>query len=310
LIGLQAGLVLDAPGLVVRGNYVHNLHVPAAGDDSTLAAAYETNDALAEHNVLRRGTWVVRGFGGELRYNALLNADDLAWIQQPFENTKIHHNLFLMCDPPDGGIGIQGGIQLVNHRASGIEIWSNTFDGGGAVTTFSGPVISVDTTSFLDSVRSNLIHNFRFEDNDPIIGPHDGEASSPIVPRLGYADYNLFYAAAASPVKNYGLSVRDRVERIDPGFGLNDAHVGGVVDEQVDPRLTGTSTGCFPWSEDDIKARKVTVSQMLAYWRTGYTPLPGSPLSGGGDPADGAGNAIGAVGDATLSADAFGRFGR
>src|SRR5688572_17297575 len=27
LIGLQAGLGLDAPGLVVRGNYVHNVHV-------------------------------------------------------------------------------------------------------------------------------------------------------------------------------------------------------------------------------------------------------------------------------------------
>jgi hypothetical protein len=309
LIGLQAGLGLGAPGLVVRGNYVHNVHVAAAGDDSTLGVAYGTTDVLAEHNVLRRGTWVVRGFGGELRYNALLDADDLAWIQQPFENTRVHHNVFLMCHAPDGRVGIQGGIQLVNNRTSGIEIYNNTLDGGGGLATFSGPVISVDSTSFLDSVRSNLIHNFRLEANGAIIGPHDGETLSPAQPRLGYADYNLFFTPA-TPTRNYALSVQNLVERVDPGFAFHDAHVGGVVDQQVDPRLTGASEGCFPWSDDDIKARRVTVSQMLAYWRTAYTPLSDSPLRAGGDPADGAGNAIGAVGDGALAADAFGRFGR
>ena len=310
LIGLQAGLGLGARGLVVRGNYVHNWHVAAAGDDSALSVAYDTTDVLAEHNVLRRGTWVVRGFGGELRYNALLNADDLAWIQQPFENTRIHHNVFSMCHAPDGEIGIQGGIQLVNNRRSGIEIYNNTLDGGSAVTGFSGPAISVDSTSFLDSVRSNLIHAFRFEANEAIIGPHDGEALSPAQPRLGYADYNLFFTPGSVPTRNYGLSVQNLVQRVDPGFALHDAHVGGVVDQQVDPRLAGASEGCFPWSDDDIKARKVTVSQMLAYFRAAYTPLSDSPLRGGGDPADGAGNAIGAVGDGTAATDAFGRFGR
>ena len=244
LIGLQAGLGLGAPGLVVRGNYVHNVHVAAAGDDSTLGVAYGTTDVLAEHNVLRRGTWVVRGFGGELRYNALLDADDLAWIQQPFENTRVHHNVFLMCHAPDGQIGIQGGIQLVNDRTSGIEIYNNTLDGGGA----SRPLRSRDLgrfDRFLDSVRSNLIHNFRFESNGAIIGPHDGEALSPAQPRLGYADYNLFFTPA-TPTRNYAVSVQNLVQRVDPGFAFHDAHVGGVVDQQVDPRLTGASEGCFP----------------------------------------------------------------
>lgn len=309
-IGLQAGLVLGAPALVVRGNYVHNLHVPAAGDDSALSVSYETHDVLAEHNVLRRGTWVVRGFGGELRYNALLDADDLAWIQQPFENTRIHHNLFLMCNPPDGPVGIQGGIQLVNYRTSGIEIFNNTLDGGGQICTFSGPAIAVDATSFLGSLRSNLIYGFRFEANDPIIGPRDGEPLFPIPPRLGYADYNLFFTPASAPVRTYGLSVQNRVERVDSGFALHDAPVGGAVDEQVDPQLADPNKPCFPWSDDDIKARKVTVSQMLAYWRAAYTPLAGSPVRSGGDPADGTGNTIGAVGDAALAGDQFGKFGR
>src|SRR6185436_5575995 len=62
LIGLQAGLALDAPGIVLSGNYVHNVHVPAAGDDSALSVSYATSGVRAEHNVFRRGTWVVRGF--------------------------------------------------------------------------------------------------------------------------------------------------------------------------------------------------------------------------------------------------------
>src|SRR5690242_14292129 len=102
LIGLRAGFALDAAQLVVRGNYVHNLAYPGSGDEAALTVIYGTNDVLAEHNVLRHGSWVVRSFGGELRYNAILDADDAQWLEQPFEDSKVHHNLFLMCEPPGG----------------------------------------------------------------------------------------------------------------------------------------------------------------------------------------------------------------
>ncbi|HMI91440.1 MAG TPA: hypothetical protein VK509_08760, partial [Polyangiales bacterium] len=91
VVGLRAGLVLAGSGIVVRGNYVHNLRTPNAGDESALSVIYETTDVLAEHNVLRGGSWVVRGFGGELRYNAILDADYGAWLSQPFERTSVHH---------------------------------------------------------------------------------------------------------------------------------------------------------------------------------------------------------------------------
>jgi hypothetical protein len=255
----------------------------------------------------------VRGFGGELRYNAILNADDLAWISQPFENTKIHHNLFLMCSPPDGAEEIQGGIQLVNRRASGIEIFNNTLDGGGSAIGFGGPAISVADGCFLDSLRSNLIRDFELRSsgsNPAAIRPGAGEGASAVSARIGYADYNLFFNPGVPGTRNYGLAVPNRTVRADPGFALNDARAGGPVDEQVDPRLAGVSDGCFPWTDQAIQSGEVRVSDMLAYWRASYTPDAGSPALAAGDPNEGAGNAIGAVGDGTLANDRFGRFAR
>ena len=52
------------------------------------------------------------------------------------------------------------------------------------------------------------------------------------------------------------------------------------------------------------------VAKILATYREAYTPAAGSPLIGGGDPADGAGTNIGAIGSARASdLDRFGRFG-
>jgi hypothetical protein len=49
---------------------------------------------------------------------------------------------------------------------------------------------------------------------------------------------------------------------------------------------------------------------MLAFYRGAYTPAAGSPLIGAGDPADGAGTNIGAVGSSERPGeDRFGRFG-
>ena len=313
LIGLRAGFALEASRLVVRGNYVHNLPFPGSGDESTLTVIYGTTDVLAEHNVLRHGTWVVRGFGGELRYNAILDADNAAWLEQPFDNTKVHHNLFFMCEPPRSIDGVYAGIELVNARTSGIEIFNNTLDGGGPKMQMLNSAVSVVDGCFLDSLRSNAIFGFPLERNDhgeAAVRPGITEGIDPAAKRLAYADYNLFFNPDAKTARNYALAVANHVVRMDAGFALHDARSGGAVDQQVDPGIMGSSADCFPYDDEDIKAGSVTVSQMLAAWRAAYAPRAGSPLVGAGDPADGRGNPIGAIGDGTQAADRFGTFGR
>ena len=138
----------------------------------------------------------------------------------------------------------------------------------------------------------------------------DDDTGSEKAPRLGYADYNLFYNPKAKAPRNYLLSVAGKQERKDAGFGLNDIPRGGKVDEQADPKFKGPIPKKFPFADDDIKARKVTVSKILAWYREAYTPAEGSPLIGAGDRADGDGTNIGAIGSAKPSAlDCFGRFG-
>jgi hypothetical protein len=195
----------------------------------------------------------------------------------------------------------------------GIEIFNNVFDGGGKLDV---PAIEVSPKAFVKSVRNNVFYNFAHSDkyykkpqamlraawND------DGAEERPA--RLGYADYNLFFSPTAKARRNYQLSVAGKEQRRDAGFGRNDVPPGGKVDDQVDPKFQGPIPKRFPFPDEDIQARKVTVSKILAFYRAAYTPAEGSPLIGAGDPADGAGGNIGAVGSRKPSpADRFGHFG-
>ena len=202
----------------------------------------------------------------------------------------------------------------MNARAEGIEVYNNTLDGGGPTMRATGGAVAIDEKCFLSSLRSNLIFRFPYWRNDggaAAVRPGILESVNPPPERLGYADYNLFYNdPPESAPRNYAVAVPGRTLRVDSGFGAHDAHANGPVDEQVDPGALGLPGGCFPWSDEDIKASKVKVSQMLAALRTGYTPAPGSALLSSGDPADGAGNYIGAVGSGSARDDLFGKFGR
>jgi len=69
----------------------------------------------------------------------------------------------------------------------------------------------------------------------------------------------------------------------------------------------------FPIGDGDVWLRRVTVSQILALYRTIYTPGAGSPLIDAGDPSDDTGGMrntdIGAVGAGNPHPDdRFGRF--
>jgi hypothetical protein len=65
----------------------------------------------------------------------------------------------------------------------------------------------------------------------------------------------------------------------------------------------------FPWTDEQIAAGAITVSDMLAYFRTVYAPRAGSPLIDMGDPQDGSGADIGAIGAGKANPDdRFGQF--
>src|SRR5262249_41694095 len=132
--------------------------------------------------------------------------------------------------------------------------------------------------------------------------------SDPGPARLGYADYNLFHNPDAAEKDNYALSVAGKKERVDAGFALHDVPARGARAEQAAPRFAGPVPTRFPFDDDDIRAGKVTVAQILAHYRRVYAPGEGSPLLDAGDPADGPKSFIGAVGPGKdAPQDFFGR---
>jgi hypothetical protein len=174
----------------------------------------------------------------------------------------------------------------------------------------------MDQNSLLASLRSNIFFNLPANDgtNTAMVGPGETtdfqpEAKGDPGPvALGYADYNLFFNPKAAQIDNYGVSVADLTERVSPGFALHDVPAMGAKDAQVDPQLTGPLPTVWPFSDDDIIAGTVNVCQILAFYRGLYTPRAGSPVIDSGDPADGAGVDIGAIGAGVDDpADQFGR---
>ena len=299
VIGLRANLFTSGEGSVVRGNYVHVLLPVNEQRPYWSQVATFGGSALAEHNVVRSGHWVIRGMFGEFRHNVVIEVHGHNLVQ--IGKGRIHHNIFAHpCPVPDrwpGGRPI-GGVSAINqvYPTDGFEVYNNTFDGRGV-----GVGIELMKDTFMPSLRSNVFYRFSAA---RVVGSGWNEKTvTPLPERLGYADYNCFYSPDAAVKDNYAVAVKGKTERTDAGFALNDLPKGGAVDEQVDPKFKGPVPDAFPFNDEDIKTGKVTVSQMLKFYRDAYAPAAGSPLIDAGDPADGAGTDIGAV-DAGLPARA------
>ncbi|HLY08392.1 MAG TPA: hypothetical protein VKW04_03695, partial [Planctomycetota bacterium] len=281
-------------GTVVRGNYIHVL-MPRTAEFpwwSQVASFTTARGALAEHNVIRDGEWIVQFVEGEFRENVICDINDHNFLRNG-STGRIHHNIFF-AGKPDHPPGSQSACIFVVYapkgQESGAEVFNNVFDANGILNV---PGVEVNPNGFVKSVRNNAFIRFNHQDKyirhaQAMFSAQWEEApTTPPPPRLGYVDYNLYYSPAATSHRLYALGVAGKSEK-DDGFGKHDR-------VEVDPGFKGPLPGVFPFEDADIKSGKVTVSQMLARFREIYTPAEGSPLIGGGDPADGAGTDIGPV---------------
>lgn len=302
IIGLRAGLFAYGEGTLVRGNYLHVL-MPRTAEFpywSQVATFTSARGALAEHNVIRDGEWIVQFVEGEFRHNLICDINDHNFLRNG-STGRIHHNLFV-AGRPDHPPGSQSGCIFVVYAPkegeTGVEVFNNTFDAGGVLNI---PGIEVNPGGFVKSLRNNVFFNFPHQEKyvrsaQAMVRPIWTEPlTDPGPAGLGYADYNAFFSPQAQVKKNYALTVAGKTERKDAGFALNDLPRGGSPNDQVDPRFKGPIPTSFLFKDEDIKSGAVTVSKMLARYRELYTPAPGSPLIDAGDPADGEGTDIGAV---------------
>lgn len=300
ITGMRGSLSLTrCADMTVRGNYIHT-DIPSFrwSQVHTLMVGQCTG-LVVDDNVLRHGQWVVRGLSGDFHHNLVLDADGHNFIIGPQAGTHIHHNIFARYCTVDPNLN---STIAVIYKGDDIQIYNNTFDGGGndLARPWHVPAIEVGGEGFVASLRNNAFinHPTHFHSGTAIIRPGFSEKldDGPGPARLGYADYNLFFNPDASVKRNYGLSVAGKTERQDAGFALHDVPVKGEKNAQVDPKLAGPIPTQFPFDDDDIRAGKVTLRQILSVYRKAYAPAKDSPLLNAGDPADGARSYIGAVG--------------
>jgi hypothetical protein len=292
LVGWRSGIFATGAGTVVKGNYIHVLmpRTEVLPWWSQVASFTSAKGALAEHNVIRDGEWIVQFVEGEFRHNVICDINDHNFLRNG-STGRIHHNIFF-AGKPDHPPGSQGGCIFVVYAPKagedGVEVFNNVFDANNALNV---PGIEVNPNGVVKSLRNNAFVRFAHQEKfgnsaQAMIRPHFQEPlTAPPPSRLGYSDYNLFFSPGAKSHRIYGLGVAGKSEK-DDGFGRHDR-------VEVDPTFKGPLPDVFPFDDADIKSGKVTVSQMLARFREIYSPAQGSPLIGGGDPADGAGTNIG-----------------
>ncbi|HXU06371.1 MAG TPA: hypothetical protein VN903_35690, partial [Polyangia bacterium] len=325
LIGVRGGAKLDGSAIVVQGNYIR----PTKNYDhvNQLAAFYGTgrpdSPMVIEHNVIRSGNWMIREVAhADLRYNLLGDPYAVSWVLASANaDVRVHHNVLVRNNKlVEANVIVEGFRIGPGGPTDGpsVSFYNNTMDGSGKCYDWMKRAVSVDELAVVQSLRSNAFINFPANDRDDtaLVGPGQnqdytfGKKGDPGPARLAYADYNLFYNPDAVVRDNYGISVDGAQERVTPGFALHDAESGGAKDQQDPPQYTGPLPVVFPFGDDDqIVMGNVTVCQILAFYRKLYTPAEGSPLIDTGDPADGAGNDIGAIGAGVPAADdLFGTF--
>lgn len=300
LIGPRTVLNVRSSKTVIRGNYSHHNYRGAWSQGFNFAYQGAAPDTLTEHNFIRDSSWPVQSLAGELRYNVVYGFGH-TWVRSTQSGASIHHNVFA----PGGDGGLNAGIQCYGGE-TGLQIYNNTFDGGGAaIGDFAGPTIDMSGGSSVASFRNNLIAFSRNQNND-------SPGSARVVGGSGaylYADYNAFYSPDNDNKTNYDFA----------GAGAHDVSGGNGGQLASNPfagaRIVADESRMIENTIDEsaIWQGTQTVSQVLAIFRERYTPKAGSPIIDSGDPRDddslGRRSDIGAIDASGHDQDHFGKFG-
>lgn len=295
LMGPRCVLALvNCHDLHVIGNYLHHNYRGTWSQGFNLYSEH-SEKILAEHNVIYQSSWPLQSFSGEFRYNLMVDSGH-NWVRTLISGAQFHHNVLVHTGDPYG-TGIGAGIWLYNNCRD-VAIYNNTFDAGAPVARdFDAPIISLSTGCSLSTLRNNVFTGVKAISglaNNAIVAR--GGKEKDLESRVAYADYNCFFNLDAPKAADY-----------DPQ--INAQKDAGTHDVKSDPKFAIGRLIPYPVNDQDIWTGKMRVSQVLALYRQRYTPGAGSALIGAGDPQDGKGSFIGAIGaGGDAPQDRFGRF--
>jgi hypothetical protein len=286
----------------ISGNYSHHDYKGGWSQGFNFWFYNNTGVVITEHNVISESSWPVQSLSGEFRYNLVVHCGH-EWVRTALTGTSIHHNVFIEPSAPGDP---NAGIWMYENQ-TGVNIYNNTFDGGGSPDWLPAPAVAVSKGSMISKLTNNVFTGFANDSTVGIVDRYLSGGENDSVARIVKADYNCFYNPKGRKPNNYGNFLVSGVSEGAAGYGGHDL---GGVNGQVIPKFKVGMDIAFGLNESDVWNRVKTVSQVLAEYRNRYMPDAGSPLIDAGDPADGQGVDIGAVGAGKDDpADLFGKFG-
>lgn len=275
LIGVRAGLEFDSvSNIKIRGNFSYHRYPFgwSQGHNLDFPDGDDTGTFTIEDNVFRSSSWMIQSLPDktQFQYNLLLDNINEAFFRSYGASVKVHHNVLVNAGwqrsfLPSGGV----------LSATG-EFTNNTVDVGGAQLGWTSGSFIPDN-SHLAALRNNVFTGFAYDSSTALIA--SGAATS--------SDHNCFYNPDTTKLSPYG----------------NGATLA-TGDVAADPKFASPRVIPAPIRDGDVWRRRLTVSQILATYRSIYKPGGGSPLAGA---ASDGGN-IGAIGTNGAD-DLFGKFG-
>jgi MYXO-CTERM domain-containing protein len=299
-IGPRTVVNIVGSNTIVRGNFSHHNYRGAWSQGFNFFYDRTKTNILTEHNFIRDSSWPLQYLAGEFRYNVVYGYGH-NWLRTAASGASIHHNLFV----PGGDGGLNAGIECYGGE-SGLLIYNNTFDGGGAaIGDFAKATIAMSGGSQVASLRNNVMAFSRDESNGtPGTARVVGGAAAYL-----YADYNAFYSPDNTNHTNYDYA----------GAGAHDPGqaTGGQLASTpfAGARITTDGSRMIESAVDEAAIWQGTqkVSQVLALFRERYTPKAGSAIIDAGDPKDndaqGRRSDIGAIDLGGHDQDKLGKFG-
>ncbi|HEX6767332.1 MAG TPA: hypothetical protein VF103_17660, partial [Polyangiaceae bacterium] len=292
-LGVRAGMEFAASGDdTLQGNFSYHRYPYGWSQGHNLDFEGDSQGpSLVEHNIFRGSSWMIQSMNGEFRYNLLVDNINEAFFRYTEDDTQSHHNVLVNVGyqrqySPSGGMYYLGATN---------GVYNNTVDvGGERLGWFDSPMMRPSSGG---SARNNVFTGFAYQrPNNLFDVPQDDNPGD-----WAQADYNCFYNPDTQDLTPYANSA----------FGAHDC--GGAAG--ADPQFARARSVPFPFGDGDIWQRRVTVSEVLSFYRAMYTPLPDSPLVDQGDPTDDTGGVrntdIGAVGAGNPHPDdLFGTFGQ
>ena len=265
--------------IVVEGNYVHQ---PTVGNTYGLLRV----KGVTRNNVLRGGSWVSAGLGGEVTGNVFISLphEHIVKAKKSFDRNCTHEHI---C-------GLLANSRVTRNIFVGASYGAIMGIGAG---TGSGSVIHNNT---FDMHKNG---NPFFFNHLPKVNPKDIRITGNIFMRSSglwdekqiadsatAIDYNL-WSEAGKP-RPYGKGGRFRRVTMtakkpgDDGFGGHDVPPFGQDDKQPGPAdVVVNPDVTFPFTDEEMLERKHTVAEVLDVYRKAYTPRTGSPAVDAGDPA-------------------------